>query len=161
MLGTWTRGSRMEGADESTELWRHPNIFLIFHRNCSPMTFFKKMGQPQPLFRFIFGLFKQTLQFLQQIYVKKCPSSKWCWESNPWPLDRESLPITTRPGLPPFTYDFNLNISPEPGHEGICIAAPIDTFASKLHQSQMTHFFKKVGQTRLLLFIFVLFTWQI
>ena len=24
MLGTWTRGGWMEGADESTELWRHP-----------------------------------------------------------------------------------------------------------------------------------------
>ena len=33
---------------------------------------FEKMGQPPPLFRFIFGLFKQTLQFLQQINVKKC-----------------------------------------------------------------------------------------
>ena len=31
------------------------------------------MGQPRPLFRFIFGLFKQTLlQFLQQINVNKC-----------------------------------------------------------------------------------------
>ena len=29
------------------------------------------MGQPRPLFRF-FGLFKQTIQFLQQINVKKC-----------------------------------------------------------------------------------------
>ena len=25
MLGTQTQGSRMEGTDESTELWRHPN----------------------------------------------------------------------------------------------------------------------------------------
>ena len=24
VLGTQTRGSRMEGADKSTELWRHP-----------------------------------------------------------------------------------------------------------------------------------------
>ena len=24
MLGTWTRGGRMEGTGESTELWRHP-----------------------------------------------------------------------------------------------------------------------------------------
>ena len=30
LLGTRTRGSRMVGADESTELWRHPNVnFLI------------------------------------------------------------------------------------------------------------------------------------
>ena len=49
-------------------------------------------------FPFIFGLFKQTsLQYLQQIYVKKCPSSIWCQDSNPQPLERESLPITTIP----------------------------------------------------------------
>ena len=42
------------------------------------------MGQPRPLLSFIFGLFKQTsLQFLQQIYVKKCPSSIRCGDSNP------------------------------------------------------------------------------
>ena len=29
----------------------------------------KKIGHPRPLFR-LFRLFKQTLQFLQQIYVK-------------------------------------------------------------------------------------------
>ena len=64
---------------------------------------FIKMGQPRPLLSFIFGLFKQTsLQFLQQIYVKKCPSSIRCWDSNPWPLECEFPPITTRPGLPPF-----------------------------------------------------------
>ena len=50
---------------------------------------------------FIFGLFKQTIQFLQQINVKKCPSSIRRWDSNPRPLERESTPITTRPGLPP------------------------------------------------------------
>ena len=42
-----------------------------------------KNGPPQPLLSFIFGLFKQTsLQFLQQIYVKKFPSSKRCRDSN-------------------------------------------------------------------------------
>ena len=33
--------------------------------------FFKKRANPG-LFRFIFGLFKQTIQFLQQINVKTC-----------------------------------------------------------------------------------------
>ena len=45
--------------------------------------FFLKMCHPRPHFHFIFGLFKQTLQFLQQYDVKKCPSSFWCWDSNP------------------------------------------------------------------------------
>ena len=54
----------------------------IIH-DCSRNCFFIKMGQPQPLLSFIFGLFKQTsLQFLQQIYVKKFPSSKRCRDSN-------------------------------------------------------------------------------
>ena len=51
MLGTRTRGGRMVGADESTELWRHPipNGFL-FDR--------KHMGQPRPLFC-LFSSFSQ------------------------------------------------------------------------------------------------------
>ena len=32
---------------------------------------------------------------------EKCPSNIQCWDSNPRPLEHESLPITTRPGLPP------------------------------------------------------------
>ena len=36
--------------------------------SCSEnLTFFKKMGQPRPLFFVLFRLFKQTLQILQQI----------------------------------------------------------------------------------------------
>ena len=59
------------------------------------------MGQPRPLFHLFSVFFKQTIQFLQQINVKKCPSSIRRWDSNPRPLERESPPITTRPGLPP------------------------------------------------------------
>ena len=62
------------------------------------------MGQPRPLSSFIFGLFKQTsLQILQQITVKKCPSRLQCQDLNPRPLVYESPSITTRPGLPPIT----------------------------------------------------------
>ena len=53
------------------------------------------------LFFVYFCLFKQTITFSQQINVKKCPSSIWPWDSNPQPLEHESPPITTRPGLPP------------------------------------------------------------
>ena len=69
------------------------------------------MGQPRPLFSFIFGLFKQTIQFLQQINVNKCPSSIRRWESNPRPLERESPPITTRPGLPPSAQDVTFAVT--------------------------------------------------
>ena len=34
--------------------------------------FFKKIGPTPTSFSFIFGLLKQTIQFLQQINVKKC-----------------------------------------------------------------------------------------
>ena len=66
-----------------------------------------KNGPPQPLLSFIFGLFKQTsLQFLQQIYMKKCQSSIRCWDSNPQPSMHESPTMTTRPGLPPTVVSF-------------------------------------------------------
>ena len=59
------------------------------------------MGHPRPLFH-LFLSFQTKLQILQQINVKKCPSSTRCWDFNPRPLEHESLPITTRPGLPPL-----------------------------------------------------------
>ena len=60
------------------------------------------MGQTPASFPFIFGLFKQTsIQFLQEINMKKCTSSIWRRDSNPRPYKHESSPITTRPGLPP------------------------------------------------------------
>ena len=37
---------------------------------------------------------------------EKCASSIWCWDSNSRPSERESLPITTRPGLPPKSVNF-------------------------------------------------------
>ena len=56
------------------------------------------MDHLRPLFLIYFHLFKQTLQFLQQIYARKCPSSIQCWDSNPQPSEHKSPPITTRPG---------------------------------------------------------------
>ena len=69
---------------------------------CSLFDIFKKAIPG--LFLFIFGLFKQTLQ------CEKCPSSIQRWGSNPRPLKHESSPITTRPRLPPFLFDFYLHI---------------------------------------------------
>ena len=61
------------------------------------------------LFYFICRLFKQTsLQFQQQIFVKKCPSRIRYWDSNPQLPDDEFHPITTRPGLPPY-YQYYLS----------------------------------------------------
>ena len=61
------------------------------------------LNGPTPAsFSFIFVFFKQTLQFFQQINVKKCPSSIRRQDSNSQPSDYESPPLTTRPGLPPY-----------------------------------------------------------
>ena len=52
-------------------------------------------------FSFIFGLFRQTLQIFTTNVCEKCPCSIWHRDSNPRPQERESPPLTTRPGLPP------------------------------------------------------------
>ena len=52
---------------------------------------------------FIFGLFQTNVTFLQQINVKKYPSSMQCWHVNPRPFDHESPNITTTPGQPNLT----------------------------------------------------------
>ena len=58
------------------------------------------MGHPRPLFIY-FWLFKQTLQILQQINVKKCPSCMWGCDLNSRPSEHEAPHVTTRPGLSP------------------------------------------------------------
>ena len=73
-------------------------LFIILFSLC--LFFFKKWANPG-LFFFYFHLFKHTLQFLQQINVKKCTSSIWCRDTNSWPLEHESPPITIRPVHPP------------------------------------------------------------
>ena len=59
------------------------------------------LNGPSPAsFSFIFGLFQTNINtILEQINVKKCPSSIQHQDSNPRPSKRESPPITTRPGL--------------------------------------------------------------
>ena len=71
---------------------------------------FLKNG-PSSAFFVYYCLFKQTLQFLQQIYVKNSyshSSSIRHWDSNPRPSVIKSPPITTRPGLPPGEYLFEM-----------------------------------------------------
>ena len=65
--------------------------------------YFLKNGPIPASFSFIFGLFKQTIQFFTTNQCEKmsCPSSIRHRDSNPRPSERESPPITTRPGLPP------------------------------------------------------------
>ena len=98
---------------KSDSLFSSPVIFLFLAKNIfhCPLALFLN-GPTTASFSFIFGLFKQTIQFLQQINVKKCPSSIQRQDSNPQPFKHELSPITTRPGLPPklFPLSFNLKV---------------------------------------------------
>ena len=71
------------------------------------------MGQPGLFFVYFRSFSNKHQYILQQINVKKCPSSIWHWDWNPQPSERESPPITTRPGLPPYNkcYDCGTCIS--------------------------------------------------
>ena len=66
--------------------------------------FFFKWANPG-LFFIHFRLFNtQITKFSTNRYVKKCPSSLWCWDSNSRLLEHESPPITTRSGLLPLVW---------------------------------------------------------
>ena len=52
-------------------------------------------------FLFIFWSFQTNNNFLQQINVKNVMPVQLRY-SNPQPLEHESSPMTTRPGLPPY-----------------------------------------------------------
>ena len=58
------------------------------------------MGQPRPLFVY-FRSFQTNNTIFTTNQCEKCPSSIWCWDLNPRPLENESSPIITRPGFPP------------------------------------------------------------
>ena len=55
-------------------------------------------GQPRPLFN-LFSSFQTHIKIFRTNKSEKCPSSIWCRDSNSWSLERQSPPITTRPGL--------------------------------------------------------------
>ena len=79
---------------------RHPHHFL-HHR------IFFKNGPSPASFSFIFGHFQTNINTIfttNQCEKMSCPSSIRRQDSNPQPLKRESLPITTRPGLPPILH---------------------------------------------------------
>ena len=77
------------------------NVKKRLKENQNVPQLFLKNGSSSASFLFIFSLFEQTIEMLQQINVKKCPSSIRCWDLISQPLEYQSSPITTRPGLPP------------------------------------------------------------
>ena len=76
---------------------------------------FFKTGYPRTLLSLFSVFFKQTAQILQQINVKKCPTSIRCRDLNKQPLDYESPPLTTRLVLLlSFEQDFVVSPSSDP-----------------------------------------------
>ena len=65
-------------------------------------------GPSQASFSFIVGLSIFTRNACEKM---SCPSSIRCWDSNPRPLNHESSPITTRPGLPPWAWTFSMPLN--------------------------------------------------
>ena len=63
------------------------------------IVFFKKWTNPGFFFVY-FRCFQTNITIFT--ICEKCPSSIRCRDSNPRPSEREYLPITTRPGLPPL-----------------------------------------------------------
>ena len=81
-----------------------PNYVYSLKNLCEPMVKnkrFFKFGQPRLLFHLFSPFRTHITNFTTNWYLKICPSSMWCWDLNSWPLEHESPPITTRPGLPP------------------------------------------------------------
>ena len=66
--------------------------------------FFKNGPTPASLIIYFQSFQTNTITIFTTNICEKCPSSIWCQDSNPQPLEHESPPITTRPGLPPSTW---------------------------------------------------------
>ena len=73
---------------------RSPNVYFSF-----------LMGQPQPLFH-LFSSFQANITIFTTTECGNCPFNNQWRDSNPHPLEHESPPITTRPGLLPNIYFF-------------------------------------------------------
>ena len=82
---------------------------ISFHSKLSPRFcllhkdgFLEKMVHPPNLFHLFLVFSKKHYNFTTK-QCEKSPSSNRCWDLNPQPSEHESPPITTRPGLLPWT----------------------------------------------------------
>ena len=116
---------------------------LHFATITRPTNPFFEMGHRRPLFRW-FSSFQTNNNFFTTNKCEKYPFSIWCWDSNPWPMEHKSPPITTRPGLPPY-----LLIIPQ--------LADSKKQCDGFWEVISTKYFLKVGHCRLLFIYFRLF----
>ena len=75
--------------------------------------FFKNEQTPASFIIYFRSFQTNSTTILQQIPCEKCPFSIQCQDLNPWLLEHESPPITTRPGLPPIKFDIFATIDVE------------------------------------------------
>ena len=75
-------------------------LFYLFLFGCICWFFLKKWANPG-LFYHWFSVFSNINTIFATNICEKCPSSMQCRDSNTRPLEHESPPITTSPGLPP------------------------------------------------------------
>ena len=74
----------------------------VFLYRCKSVFFFKKWANPGLFFVYFWSFqTNNTIFTTNQCEKMSCPSSIRRQDSNPGPLERESPPITTRPGLSP------------------------------------------------------------
>ena len=81
---------------------------ILFFSYIISLSFFQKSFFKWAIlacFSIYFRPFKHTIQVFATNECEKM-SIHWCWESNARPLEHESPPITTRPGLPPYSKRF-------------------------------------------------------
>ena len=91
--------------------WSTSNSWINEVHSFGMDTFFKK-GLHRPLCLFIFGLFKQNYNILQQMNVKNMSIQYIAPGFKPTTSRDESSPITTRPGLPPSEWTLNCEWRP-------------------------------------------------
>ena len=90
-LWRWKIVASMSNVKSMPGQWKVASI-LVGH------SFFYKNGPTPASSSFIFVFSNTHYKFYNKYVCEKCPSNIWCWDSNSWPLEHESPPITTRQG---------------------------------------------------------------
>ena len=93
------------------------------------------MGQPGLFFVYFQSFQTNNIIFTtNQCEKMSCPSSLRRLDSNPQPLERESPPITTRPGLQPYPSEI-VYLSARTIKEGLESAVKIKIWLSKINRN--------------------------
>ena len=92
VLGTRTRGGRVVGADEFTELWRHPILQFLFCKNCLKRTHKNEKEAGMANLKMSLHYLRMYFQISKAIYRVQNVFMT-CYREHP--LHREHLRMTT------------------------------------------------------------------